>query len=172
MKKKQIIAGVIASAYCTVSMLSSELGQTDLFQELASSAFTWMDVNISDYGDVNEDGNVNVFDISYIQGYMKGTQTFGVRERIYADLNADEKIDEDDIAIIQDIYLERDVSSLKNAWYEKYSSSTYGLLKFCYLDDGTIAITGCDDSVTSVTIPSKINGSLYQELVGLVCIEI
>lgn len=166
MKKKQIIAGVIASAYCTVSMLSSELSQTDLFQELAASAYSVpysIDVNMSDYGDVNEDGNVNVFDISYIQEYMNGTRTLSARERIYADLNADEEIDEDDIAIIKDIYLGYDVSNFKNAWYKKYSSNTYGPLKFKYHYD-TISITGCDNSATSVTIPQKINGMMVSDI--------
>lgn len=166
MKKKQIIAGVIASAYCIVSMLSSELSQTDLFQELAASAYSGphsIDVNMSDYGDINEDENVNVFDISYIQEYMKGTRTLSARERIYADLNADEEIDEDDIAIIQDIYLGKNVLNFKNAWYKKYSSNTYGPLKFKYQYD-TISITDCDSSAMSVTIPQKINGMVVSDI--------
>lgn len=166
MGKKKILTGLAVSVLCTAGTLSGVPNHTDLVRDLSASAVS---VNTSDYGDINGDGKVGATDTGYIQQYINGTRTLSTRERIYADLNADEKIDEDDIQIISYIYtaLNTDyVSSCKSTWYDKYSSRTYGSLTFDYLDDGTVEITDCDENIVSVTIPEKINGFPVSKIIG------
>lgn len=99
-------------------------------------------VNLSDYGDVNDDGNINVFDINLMQN---GNLT--TRQKIYADLNADGVINSDDTNIIIDLYLgtnTESVTSFKLSWYSRYGNvpvtSRYGDVNF----DGSINVFDID----------------------------
>ena len=106
-----------------------------------------INVNLSDYGDVNDDGRSSVFDISLINDYISGTTTFTTRQKIYADLNADGVINSDDTNIIVDIYLGTNTESVtrsKLSWYSRYGNvpvtSRYGDVNF----DGNISVFDID----------------------------
>ena len=102
-----------------------------------------INVNLSDYGDVNDDGSINIFDISLINNYINGSATFTTTQKIYADLNADGVINSADSDIIANIYVEKDTESIarsKLSWYSRYGgvpvTSRYGDVNF----DGSVNV--------------------------------
>ncbi|MDE5860686.1 MAG: CHAP domain-containing protein [Ruminococcus sp.] len=56
------------------------------------------------YGDINGDGKVSAIDASYITMYINGTKKLTEIEKIYADLDGDDDIDERDVKLLALLY--------------------------------------------------------------------
>lgn len=118
-KIKHVIALLLA-----VLMFFVEIPATN-YNHIDAIATTTYSISKSNYGDINEDGSVNVRDVSLVQKYIQDHTVLSIEQQIYADLNADGEINEKDIEIITYIYIgsnEDYVDACKTAWYQMYSA--------------------------------------------------
>lgn len=97
--RKRILSGILAAALVLTEVPVTAFAQTDQSQSEPATAVV--------YGDVNEDGEVDLKDAWMLTSYLKGKNPSGFNT-VNADVNTDNQVNEDDLALLRQ-YLTGDV---------------------------------------------------------------